>query len=172
MRTGVGSRDRSQRHGGQALVEFALVAPMLFLLLFSIVEFGRFVYYANVLNDATREGTRYAIVHGAKALCPSGPLPGGPPPPTNACDQTGQKVIDTVRRFAIGVIPDGDFQIYVCWGTPDPSNPGSAAFCNQTNNGRGEPVRVTLEYRFKTLVPIVPLPTIPIHAESTLVINH
>lgn len=157
---------------GQALVEFALVAPILFLVLFSIVEFGRFIYYSNVLNDATREGTRYAIVHGSAATCKSGPLPGGPPPPINSCDPTGQRVIDTVRRFAVGVIPDGDFRIFVCWGTPDPVNPESAEFCNQTNNGRGQPVRVTLDYQFKTLVPIVPLPTIPMHAESTLVIQH
>lgn len=161
-----------QEHG-QALVEFALVAPILFLVLFSIVEFGRFIYYANVLNDATREGTRYAIVHGSAATCKSGPLPGGPPQPVNSCDPPpGQRVIDTVRRFAVGVIPDGDFHIFVCWGTPDPANPGSAEFCNQTNNGRGQPVRVSLDYQFKTLVPIVPLPTIPMHAESTLVIQH
>jgi hypothetical protein len=154
------------------MVEFALVAPILFLLLFSIVEFGRFIYYSNVLNDATREGSRYAIVHGSDATCKSGPLPGGPPPPINSCDPTGQRVIDTVRRFAVGVIPDADFQIFVCWGTPDPVNPESAEFCNQTNNGRGQPVRVTLDYQFKSLVPMVPLPTIPMHAESTLVIQH
>jgi len=149
-----------------------MVAPVIFLVLFSIVEFGRFVYYSNVLNDATREGARYAIVHGSQATCKSGPLPGGPPPPVNNCDPTGQKVIDTVRRFAIGVIPDGDFQIFVCWGTPDPANPESAEFCTQTNNQRGQPVRVSLDYGFKTLIPIVPLPTIPIHVESTLVINN
>lgn len=163
---------RRRRTAGQALVEFALVAPILFLLLFSIVEFGRFIYYTNVLSDATREGTRYAIVHGSQAACKSGPLPGGPPPPVNACDPTGQKVVDTVKRFAIGVIPDGSFEVFVCWGNPDPLNPGSAEFCQQTNNGRGQPVRVSLDYEFKTLVPFVPIPVIPIHGESTLVIQH
>ena len=36
---------RRRRGRGQSLVEFALVAPMFFLLLFSIIEFGRAVYY-------------------------------------------------------------------------------------------------------------------------------
>ena len=59
---------------GQAMVEFALVAPMFFLLLFGIIEAGRFIFYYETLNNATREGARYAIVNGANTLgCPSGP---------------------------------------------------------------------------------------------------
>ena len=50
---------------GQALVEFALVAPMFFLLLLGIIEAGRFIFYYEVLHNATREGARYAIVNGA-----------------------------------------------------------------------------------------------------------
>src|SRR5436190_19629265 len=52
-------------HRGQALVEFAFVAPIFFLLLFAIIDFGRYVYYVQVLDNAAREGARYAIVHGA-----------------------------------------------------------------------------------------------------------
>ncbi len=158
------------RTRGQALVEFSLVAPILFLLLFSVVEFGRYIYYSNVLSDATREGTRYAIVHGSAASCKSGPLPGGPPPPVNACDPTGQKVVDVVKRFAVGVIPDASFRVVVCW--EDPANPGVGTTCNNTNNGRGNQARVVVDYQFKSLVPLVPLPTVPMHTESALVIQH
>src|SRR5690242_12105624 len=64
---------------GQAMVEFALVAPIFFLLLFAIIEGGRFIFYYETLNNATREGARYAIVHGSNAKCPAGPS--GPMPP-------------------------------------------------------------------------------------------
>ena len=47
---------------GQALVEFALVAPMLFLLLFGIIQFG-IAFMNNVaLTDAVRTGARKAAV--------------------------------------------------------------------------------------------------------------
>jgi Flp pilus assembly protein TadG len=53
---------------GQALAEFALVAPLFFLLLFGIIEAGRFVFYTEVLANATREGARYAIVHSGRTF--------------------------------------------------------------------------------------------------------
>jgi Flp pilus assembly protein TadG len=50
---------------GQALVEFALVLPMLLLLVFGIIEFGRAWNARQVLTDAAREGTRTMVVNGA-----------------------------------------------------------------------------------------------------------
>jgi Flp pilus assembly protein TadG len=49
---------------GQALVEFALVAPLLLLLLFAIVQIG--IAYKNslALADAVRAGARAAVVSG------------------------------------------------------------------------------------------------------------
>ena len=47
---------------GQALVEFALVIPLFLLLLFGIVDFGRYVYTANGLNQAAREAARVGSV--------------------------------------------------------------------------------------------------------------
>ena len=54
----------NSRGSGQAMVEFALVAPMLFLLILGTIEAGRFIFFQELLNHATREGARYAIVHG------------------------------------------------------------------------------------------------------------
>ncbi len=47
---------------GQSLVEFALVLPILLLVLFGITEFGRAIMVTNVLNTASREGARLAAV--------------------------------------------------------------------------------------------------------------
>ena len=47
---------------GAALVEFAIVAPLLLLLVFGIIEFGRAYNAQNTLTHAAREGAReYAI---------------------------------------------------------------------------------------------------------------
>ncbi|MGC2424893.1 MAG: TadE/TadG family type IV pilus assembly protein [Nitrospirota bacterium] len=45
---------------GQALVELALVLPILLLLALGITEFGRAWYYDNALDDAVRAGVRKA----------------------------------------------------------------------------------------------------------------
>jgi Flp pilus assembly protein TadG len=63
MRTVIRSRTgnaRRPRARGQALVEFALVAPIFFLLVFSVIQLGILFGGQNGLVAATRELARYA----------------------------------------------------------------------------------------------------------------
>ena len=48
---------------GQAMVEFALVLPVLLTLLCGIIDFGWIYYNQITLNNAAREGARYAVIH-------------------------------------------------------------------------------------------------------------
>jgi hypothetical protein len=54
---------QQRRYAGQSLVEFALVFPILFLLVTGFFDLGRAVFYYSSLSNSVREGTRYAIVH-------------------------------------------------------------------------------------------------------------
>ncbi len=54
-------RFRSSR-SGQALVEFALILPILALMLWVIFDLGRVIYYYSQVYNAAREGARCAIV--------------------------------------------------------------------------------------------------------------
>jgi Flp pilus assembly protein TadG len=54
---------RSER--GTALVEFALVAPLLFLLIFGIIDFGRALNYYNQITQLAGQGARAAAVNRA-----------------------------------------------------------------------------------------------------------
>jgi Flp pilus assembly protein TadG len=47
---------------GQSLVEFALLLPILVVIIFSVVEFGRLWMTMNLLTGAAREGARVAAV--------------------------------------------------------------------------------------------------------------
>lgn len=47
---------------GTALVELALVAPIIVTVLFGMVEFGLIVYSKGVIANASREGARYGVV--------------------------------------------------------------------------------------------------------------
>ena len=50
---------------GAAAVEFALVLPILLLLIFGIVDFGRLYFTQITLTDAAREGARVLALEGA-----------------------------------------------------------------------------------------------------------
>jgi len=47
---------------GNAMVEFALVFPLLLVVCFGITEFGRAWMTMNILTSAAREGVRLAVV--------------------------------------------------------------------------------------------------------------
>lgn len=141
---------------GQAITEFALVAPVLFLLVLGVIEVGRFVLAYEAANNAVREGTRYAIVHGFSSIAPVGPTPAAP---DNACPPTtvsSAAVANVVQQNAYTLAPAT--AIVACW--PDGTNI------------RGQRVSVSADFPFRLLTPLVPLPPINIHAESTLVINN
>jgi Flp pilus assembly protein TadG len=55
---------------GTTTVEFAIVASVMFVLVFGVIEFGRAMFVANALDESTRRGARLA------AVCPVGdPMP-------------------------------------------------------------------------------------------------
>lgn len=62
-------RQRSAR--GQALTEFALVFPLVVLLLTSIVVLGLWVFNNQQLENAAREAARYAAVHSTGSQVPT-----------------------------------------------------------------------------------------------------
>ena len=86
----------------QSMVEFALIAPILILLLFGVIDFGRLIYTYATLNQAVNEGARTAIRDSAVLPsnadvqtavrqhavdvslanpCPNGPITSAVPPP-------------------------------------------------------------------------------------------
>jgi Flp pilus assembly protein TadG len=53
---------------GQALAEFALILPVLFLLIAGIIEFGRGWNIKQAVTDAAREGARYTVIVDAETM--------------------------------------------------------------------------------------------------------
>lgn len=68
------TRRRAGRRG-QALVEFALVFPIFALLLFGLIDLGRYMYVTNAFNQASREAARYGSVEQWSYTCPAGVSP-------------------------------------------------------------------------------------------------
>src|SRR5258708_6028793 len=59
------------RSAGQAATEFAMIATVLFLLMFGLMTLGSAVYSYNTISSAAREAVRYAAVHSATSLDPA-----------------------------------------------------------------------------------------------------
>jgi Flp pilus assembly protein TadG len=112
---------------GQAVVEFALVLPLLLVLMISVWEFARAWNIQQVLTDAAREGARVAVVGSGKGL----------DGPTIKADAE-----NAVRgALSIAAIDPDDADITV----------------EGEEDGRGDPVTVTiaLPYRFAFLGPLM-----------------
>jgi len=61
----MGRQSRRDRSAGQTLMEFALVIPMVVLLLLAVFDMGRGVYGLSAVGNAARMGGRTAIVNQA-----------------------------------------------------------------------------------------------------------
>jgi Flp pilus assembly protein TadG len=65
-----------RKHGqrGGALLEFAIVAPFMFMIFFAAIEFGWVMYLYHSVDYGARLGSRYASVRGANctnaSVCP------------------------------------------------------------------------------------------------------
>jgi Flp pilus assembly protein TadG len=63
-------RNRRSRERGAAVVEFALVLPLLLLVLFGIIEFSILLYDKAVITNASREAAREWVVYRDGTLTP------------------------------------------------------------------------------------------------------
>jgi Flp pilus assembly pilin Flp len=71
--------------GGAAMVEFALVALLLFTFILGIIDFGRALYLYNNLTNAARVGARFAAVQF--------------PDPCGSQAAIVQRTVDYIREF-------------------------------------------------------------------------
>ena len=68
----LGGYTRTAERRGAAVVEFAIVAPVLLLLLLGMIECGRMIMVQQSITTAAREGARTAIVEGTSATSAMG----------------------------------------------------------------------------------------------------
>ena len=55
-----------RKEKGQSLVEFAVILPVLLIIVFGIIDFGWLFYNQAALNNSCREGARFAVVNTGK----------------------------------------------------------------------------------------------------------
>lgn len=123
---------------GQALVEFALVLPILLLLVIGIFDFGQALNYYNQESQLVGQGARAAAVN----RCPDGTAIGA----TGGCTSIQGQLSETYANGALKNNP-------VCISLPNGA-------------GAGQPVTVSTTYNFQ-LLGFIGGATIPITASQT-----
>ncbi len=138
----------------QAMVEFAIVAPILFLMLLGIIEVGRMIFLYTAVTNASREAVRYGSAVGY------GDGPGGTRGEIKYKDCAA--IREVARRASYFTnLQDSDIEIgYVKAPNADSTNPVPYAFCTGTEfpgyipNGDRVMVKVTAEYKpYTRLIP-------------------
>ena len=86
--------NRKERKRAQTLVEFALVLPLLLVLIYGILEVGRLIFIYSILVSASREAVRYGSATGLNV--------GGGVPRYNDCAgmRAAAQNVDFLNAFA------------------------------------------------------------------------
>jgi len=126
---------------GAAAVEFALVLPVLVLLLFGVIEFGLLMFNKAVLTNAAREGARFGIV----AVSPR---------------KTSSEIETVVSNYTGTNL--------ITFGTP--STPQVTSTYTTQNFGDPLTVTVTYQYQFLVIDNLIPPLSggIQVKSESTM----
>lgn len=133
---------RDQR--GVAVIEFALVAIPLFLLVFGIIDFGRALNYYNDLTQLAGQGARFAAVNQEPGSA------GGNASPSPTFQNDLKAFADSPELKS----PTSDFKI--CIAPP----PSGIAWAN------GDPIKVTASYTFK-FIPFISAVNLPLSSSQT-----
>ena len=101
-----------QQRDGVAAVEFALVLPLLLLILFGIINFGTLMYDQAVITNAAREGARWASIN-AEMDKPSGaPCSSQGIGTSNPCEIANQYARNNLITFGGTTLPTASFGGY------------------------------------------------------------
>ena len=142
---------------GQALVEMAFVLPLFLLLVFGLIDLGRFVLSDSILSQAAREGARVASVEAGWIGSGDGSCDtqGGPTCPTNVA-----ALIADVRAKANGMVAGlgGSITtVYLSCDAPgdQPTNWQTFTGASCSSNSQGNVVSVRLIYTYQPITPVI-----------------
>jgi Flp pilus assembly protein TadG len=150
---GAARRVGAARRGGATVVEAAVVAGILFLMLFGIYEYGRLLMVQNLAEHAAREGAREAVVQFT----------------ANRSQSQLNEATDRVRAAVIWALADQQGQIEGLQIDVTRTDPDTGADAGAWYTARhGEPVAVRLTGTYRPAVRFFMPPAVPIRVQATM----
>ena len=167
-------RHRSDGHSlGQGLVEFALVLPVFLLILFGLIDMGRYVFLNSVLSQAAREAARVGAVEASWVANgdPTCGTAGGPVCPASLNALRADMTSGANRMMSpFASIPVGNLYTS-CDATTPPTGAWTAQTCVTQTSGSVLSVRVQVS--FTPITPIIGqiVGTIQTSASASMIVN-
>lgn len=156
------SRRRGQR--AQSLVETALIAPILVMVLLSVVDFGRAAYDYSSLSAAVREGARVAIRTGATRPADSDVLSAvrqnaiglsvGPGPCVNGYTSGSLTAPTAANTGYVYIVAGISGQAVNAPGGQSPAAASGSCAATTPADAASYPLSVTVVYSFQPLTPL------------------
>lgn len=143
---------KTRKEKGQGMVEFALVLPILLVIIFGLMEMGRLLLAYSSVTTATRQGARYGSTTGDN---------GSGTPRYLDCDGIKAEALKAGRW---GGLTASDITI-TYYSTS--SGTKTCANVSASDIGWGDRVEVQAVVTFSTIVPLVGIPDIPITSSSS-----
>lgn len=162
--TSLGCRARRNRdERGGAVVEFMIVAAVTLTVLFGLIAFGQAVYAYNLVSEAAREGSRFAMVRGSTcsgwdSACPA-----------SAADV--QSYVQGILSQEMYVNPTAGGPWSVTVNTTWPAGTSGCVASGGANNTPGCPVQVQVQYNFTLGLAFIKQTTMNITSTSQMVIT-
>jgi Flp pilus assembly protein TadG len=141
---------------GDTIVEFATGALILFTVLFGIMAMALALYSYNVVSELAREGTRYAIVRGAKCHF------------TSACPASNTDIQTYLQNVGFPGINPNSVTTVTSWSAYPV---GTLCAPSLSCNNPGNQVKVTVSYQFPLVIPFVPSRTLSMSSTAEMVIS-
>lgn len=158
-----GSR-QLRREEGSALVETAVSISVFLLALFAIVEFGFAIYTYNLVSNAARIATRYAVVRGSNSCVIQSNFPN--------CNLTTSTPLQTyVQGLGYPGINSNNLTVNAMWLSPGTTS-GTWVTCAGICNNPGDAVQVTVNYNFPLMIPFWKTTTLTVSSTSVMEINN
>jgi Flp pilus assembly protein TadG len=148
-------RRAARRSPGQTLVEFALVLPVFLLLLFAVIDGGRYIFVSSALSNAAREGARLGSVEASwrGSTDPSCGASAGPVCPADDTQLRNHITAAANRQMTpFGSVQDTYMSCVAATGTP-PSGAWTSTTCSNPSAGGLISVRVT--YTWQPITPLI-----------------
>ncbi len=153
---------RMSASSGQSLIEFALILPLIVLLVVNVVNFGSFLYTWITVSNAARAGAQYMILAGASLGTPR--------------EATANQITSLVQADLASLTNAAAATVTVCTnnnGTFEPISGGTGGGCSTSCNGAvctdpegGTYVLATVDVTYNWTPPISgwEFPALHIHA--------
>jgi Flp pilus assembly protein TadG len=135
----------ASRARGQALVEFALVIPLIALIIFGAVDLGRAVYAYTTIANAARDGARIAAVN---QIATSPDCNGNRPVEDPADPHSSIKRCAANAALTLGVVPS---DVTVAYRAPS----GTSLTCTSSQLNVGCIAMVTVAYTYSPVTPLI-----------------